>query len=191
MSTENALAERLRIAHDSAMRDVLGDADDLVLSSPIPFFMGGPSGVATHRGHLDGVVYATIDLISVYPEERPEPNRQGAYELMIATRREDAGASALIGSLGPYALDAVMNPGETMDIGPATPGGATVSAFLFQDYARFEVDGTACGLLLCLGITEDELALCLDGRRAEVEAALRKSGIWPFTDWLRQSVLAP
>ncbi len=62
-------------------------------------------------------------------------------------------------------------------------------AFLFFDYARFEVRGQQAGLLLCLGITGDELKACRGGRRAEVEAALKSAGVYLFTDLFRKSAL--
>lgn len=176
-------------AHDAALISALGTMEETVLSSPIPFFVGGPSGVAEFRHHLDGTVWATIDMISAFEDSRPQPNRQGLYELMIAHRTRDEHGAQLISTLAPYAFEDVLNPGDTMEIGPAAPEGATISAFLFQDYARFEVEGIACGLLLCLGITGAELAACRAGRRKEVEASLAAAGVTPFTDWQRESVI--
>src|SRR5215831_9713668 len=63
------------------------------------------------------------------------------------------------------------------------------SALLFSDFGRFEVLGRKAGLLLCMGITADELAACKEGRREEVEQALREQGVYPFTDLHRKSVL--
>jgi hypothetical protein len=88
-----------------------------------------------------------------------------------------------------YTLESKLNPGETMDIGPAAPQGSTITALLFFDYARFTVHRGKAGLLLCLGITVDELAYCQAGRRAAVEKALKKAGVYPFTDLKRKSVL--
>jgi hypothetical protein len=76
-----------------------------------------------------------------------------------------------------------------MDIGSATPEGSTIAALLFLEYARFNVRGKKAGLLLCIGITADELAACRKGRRADVEEALKKAGIYPYTDLYRRSVL--
>ena len=76
-----------------------------------------------------------------------------------------------------------------MDIGPATPEGATIAAFLFCEYGRFKVLGRDAGLLLCLGITEDELSACRAGNRSHVESAIKDAGVFPFTDLFRPSVL--
>ena len=78
-----------------------------------------------------------------------------------------------------------------MDIGPATPKGSTIAALLFFDYARFEVMGRQAGLLLCVGITKNELDACRRGRHSEVERALMDAGVYPFTDLYRESSLRP
>jgi hypothetical protein len=79
--------------------------------------------------------------------------------------------------------------GETMDMDSVVPTGSTISAFLFADFGRFVVRDRPAGMLLCLGITPDELAACRQGRRSDVEAALKNAGVYPFTDLHRKSVL--
>jgi hypothetical protein len=58
-------------------------------------------------------------------------------------------------------------------------------ALLFLDYARFTVQDAPAGLLLCIGITKDELKLCRKGEGEAVLARLKDSGIYPYTDWQR------
>jgi len=48
------------------------------------------------------------------------------------------------------------------------------------------VRGRKAGLLLCIGITADELAACRKGRNVEVEQALKEAGVYPYTDLHRQ-----
>jgi hypothetical protein len=62
-----------------------------------------------------------------------------------------------------------------MDIGPATPEGSTIAALLFLEFARFHVRGKKAGLLLCIGITADELRASRKGRSDDVENALKKA----------------
>jgi hypothetical protein len=76
-----------------------------------------------------------------------------------------------------------------MDIGPAVPEDSQITAFLFFEYAKFTVRDRPAGLLLCVGITAEELEACRDGRRLEVEEALKKAGVYPYTDLDRDSVL--
>lgn len=191
--------QRLWDARLAAMVRVLGEADDAVRHALVPIELGGEAGGAADilcfRRHLDGAgggfAYATCDLIG-RPQQRA--NAQGQYELMVCHRQEEEDGPQLIARLACYTLEpppegGILGPGETMDIGPATPPGSTVAAFLFCDYARLAVEGQRAGLLLCLGITRDELKACRRGRRQEVEAALKAKGVWPFTEWKRKSVL--
>lgn len=108
---------------------------------------------------------------------------------MICHRDDEDWGPNLISRLAYYTLEEKLEPGETMDIGPAAPDGSTIAALLFLEYARFKVRGKKAGLLLCIGITADELKMCRKGRRADVEQALKKARVYPYTDLYRQSVL--
>ncbi len=138
------------------------------------------------KRHLAGRVAVTADLIGNPGQRR---NSLGAYELMICHRDDDDAGPNLISRLANVSLEADIEPGHTIDIGPAAPKGSTISAFLFFDFARFKVRGEDAGLLLCLGITQDELKQCRRGKRAIVETALKAKGVYPFTEWRRKSVL--
>jgi hypothetical protein len=177
-------------ARVAAIEGVLGKSEDVVGHAPIPFHlgaeMGGAADVIYFRNHVRGVAAVTSDLIGC---DEQVPNQLGNYELMICQRDDAEWGASIISRLAPYTLQAELNPGETMDIGPATPEGSTIAALLFFDYARFEVRGRRAGLLLCVGITEDELQACREGRRAEVETALKSVAVYPFTDLFRGSVL--
>lgn len=174
----------------AAIEGVLGKSDDVVGHAMIPFHLGadlgGAADVIYFRKHVPGVVAVTSELIGC---DEQVPNQLGNYELMICQRDDVEWGAGIISQLAHYTLRAELNPGETMDIGPATPEGSTIATLLFFDYARFEVRGRQAGLLLCVGITEDELKACRKGRRAEVEAALKSAGVYPFTDLFRKSVL--
>lgn len=181
-------------ARMEAMASVLGKADDVVGHAMIPFQMGadigGAADVVYFRYHLDGVVCATSELIGCNDQVN---NRLGNYELMICHRQNDEdglewGAN-IISQLAHYTSEAELNPGETMDIGPATPKGSTIAAFLFFGYATFTVRERQAGLLLCMGITKAELKACRKGKRDLVEEKLKGAGVYPFTDLFRKSVV--
>ncbi|MBM4031337.1 MAG: suppressor of fused domain protein [Planctomycetes bacterium] len=182
-------------ARIAAIESVLGKRDECVGHAVIPFAfgpeIGGGADVLHFRHHVDGVVSVTCDLIGCEQLGcRPQiPNAQGNYELMICHRGDDECGPNIISRLANYTLDAALNPGETMDIGPAAPDGSTITAFLFLDYARFRVRGRDAGLLLCLGITAKELDECQAGKRRRLLIALKDKGIYPFTDWSRQAAL--
>ncbi len=174
----------------AAMETILGKPENIVLHGMIPFDlgaeMGGTPDLVYFHEHLDGVVSATAELIGCDDQIR---NSQGNYELMICTREDKEWGDNIISQLAHYTLESELNPGDTIDIGPATPEGSTIEAFLFCDYGRFTVRDQDAGLLLCMGITGDELAECRAGNRLDVEAALNAAGVFPFTDLFRKSVL--
>jgi hypothetical protein len=177
-------------ARVAAIEAILGKSEDVVGHAPIPLQfgsdVGGAADVIHFRHHVCGRISVTSELIGCQDQI---PNALGNYELMICHRDEEEWGPNLICRLAHYTLEAELNPGDTMDIGPATPEGSTIAALLFLEYARFKVRGEKAGLLLCIGITEDELEACRDGQRAEVEQALNKSGVYPYTDLYRKSVL--
>src|SRR5215510_1479956 len=179
-------------ARVAAFEKVLGKAERIVGHAAIPFEfgpdIGGAADIIYFKRHIPGVVSVTSELIG---RDDQIQNQFGNYELMICHRDDEQWGPNLISRLAHYTLQAELNPGETMDIGSIKPEEATISALLFFDYARFKVKGREAGLLLCVGITADELNACLNGRRAEVEESLKKAGIYPFTDLYRRSVLPP
>jgi hypothetical protein len=170
----------------AAMEAVLGKSDDMVGHATIPFQIGGAADIVYFHKHMKGIVSVTAELIGCDEQIK---NRLGNYELMICQRQKDDWGDSLISQLAQYTLEAKLEPGETMDIGSAVPDGATITALLFFKYATSRVRGCKCGLLLCLGITADELAAAHAGRRDAVEQALVESGVYPFTDLSRKSVL--
>ena len=82
-----------------------------------------------------------------------------------------------------------LSPGETMDIGSVVPDGSAISSLLFSNSRDSQVLGRAAGVLLCIGLTPDELLACQNGKRAEIESALRKNEVYPYTDHARASVV--
>ncbi len=173
-----------------AIEDVLGKSENIVGHAVIPFHLGadlgGAADIIYFRHHVPGRISVTAELIGC---EDQVPNDLGNYELMICHRDDERWGPSLICRLAYYTLEAELKPGDTMDIGPAAPEGSTIVALLFLEYARFKVRGKKAGLLLCLGITADELAVCRQGQCAEVERALKKEGVYPYTDLYRKSVL--
>jgi hypothetical protein len=76
-----------------------------------------------------------------------------------------------------------------MDIGPATPEGSTIVAFLFCDYGRFVVRDQNAGIILCVGITSSELEACRKGESKRIEMLLKSQSVFPFTDLQREGVV--
>jgi hypothetical protein len=176
-------------ARVAAMEDLFGPCDEFVGHATIPFEMGaavgGAADVILFKRYLPGVIAVTSDLIGNNDQEL---NSLGNYELAICTRAEEPWAAVLISRLAYYTLEAKLEPGQTMDIAPALPEGSSIAAFLFVEFGRFKVLDRDAGVLLCFGITAEELQACRDGRRAEVENGLRHAGLFPFTELRRSSV---
>jgi hypothetical protein len=178
-------------ARVAAIETVLGPSHDMVGHAPVPFDLGadigGAADIIYFKKHLKGVVSVTSELIG---HDEQVQNDLGNYELMICHRDDEPWGANVISRLAYYTLEAKLNPGETMDIGSALPDDSTLAAFLFLNYATFKVRGRKAGLLLCVGITADELEACRAGKREKVEKALKAAKVYPFTDLYRDSVLA-
>jgi len=174
----------------AAMELALGKSDGMVTHAVVPFQFGydagGRADVVHFREHVPGIVYVTSELIG---DDRQIQNALGNYELAICHRTEETWGARMISSLAYYTLDVRLEPGHTMDVSPAVPPGAAITAFLFTDFGRFTVRGRRAGLLLCVGITPDELSACQRGNLQGVEAGLRSRNVYPFTDFQRESVL--
>lgn len=168
------------------LESVLGASDDTVIHSPVPFYLDGAADVLVFRKHNDGVVYVTADLIG---DDRSKPSELGQYELMICLRKNADWAPQLISNLAKYTVDAVLSPNDTMDIGSALPQPTQLEAFLYVPYAKITVDDKKAGILLCLGITQDELSFVREHGPDELLSHLKQAGVFPFTDLSRQSVL--
>ena len=173
-------------AREVALKSVLGETDSKVFHAVVPFHLGGNADVLCFREHIPGRVLATCELLG---EECQIQNELGTYELAIAQLDENDWAPNVISRLARYTCDALLEPGHTMDISSAVPKASTVAAFLFCEYARFDFHGRDAGLLLCLGITSDELRLYHAGDRKKVVAALKSARVYPYTDLYRDSVL--
>lgn len=178
-------AERL-----AAMERVFGKSADVVLHAVVPFQfgfdLGGRADIVQFKDHIDGAIYATCDLLG---DPGQVANPLGTYELAICHRSDEDWGPEVIAALAHFTLKAQVDAGHTMDIGSVAPKESLIAAFLFEEFARFDFRGEPAGVLLCIGITADELAACRRGQRDHVVGALRSKGVYPFTDLGRRSVL--
>jgi len=180
--------QRMWDARKAVLESVLGPAEDTVLHAMVPFHLGGQADVLSFRKHLPGRLSATCELLG---EPSQKQNVIGNFELVVAHRDENEWGPNVISKLARYTCDAQLEPGHTMGIGTAVPKKSTIAAFFFVDYKRIKFEGIDAGLLLCIGLTSDELTACQKGRRKEVYDALVARGVFPYTDLFRESVLKP
>jgi len=179
-------------ARRAALAEQFGEPDELIGHAVIPFEfgfeLGGSSDIMYFTKHIPGTIGITAELIG---RNDQVANSLGNYELAICHRSEEQEGFELISKLAYYTRDACIEPGETMGIAAAVPEGSTVCALLFSEFARFEVRGRQAGVLLCIGITQDELNACRAGYRERVEHMLRSMDVWPYTEFDRLSTVEP
>ena len=164
------------------LESLYGPSADTVGHAFMPFELGGTADVV-YFNYGEGRLAVTAELTGSTGQQ---PSTLGHYELAIAHRDPDEQwGPGLISQLARYTHEAVLEPKQTMDIGPATPPDSTIDGLLFDDFGSFILNGQQCGVLLCIGITKQEKQLCLDGHTERVLNSLRTQGIHPFTDLQR------
>ncbi|MFO0919246.1 MAG: suppressor of fused domain protein [Planctomycetaceae bacterium] len=170
----------------AALEHKFGDSEDKIATSPVPIYLGGGADVLLFKKHLDGVVYVTAGLIG---DGRQKKTELGEYELMMCFREENDWAPSLLSRLAPYTFESALHPSDTMEIGPALPENSNIAALLFVPYAKINLNDKDAGVLLCMGITIEELEECKRNGSSAVLAMLKTAGIFPYTDIMRGCVL--
>lgn len=174
----------------AALEALFGPSAEQVSHALVPFYFGydagGRADVIRFQNYVGGSVYVTCDLIGC---DNQIKNSLGNYELAICHRGKEIWGIDIISNLAFYTLDELLEPGDTMDIGQAVPKNSSLRGLLFLDFGRFSVRDRHAGVLLCIGITADEIAVCRSGGRSTVEAELNAKGVYPYTDLQRKSVL--
>lgn len=186
MANEKDDWEVLWHARKEALEQVLGPTDGSVYHAAYPFYLGGEADVLVFKDHVRGLAYVTASLIG---DDSALPNERGEYELMICLRREADWAPNLVSRLAMYTRDAILESGDTMDIASALPQPTQLTAFLYVHYSSISVAGSNAGILLCIGITADELAHAKQHGSDALVKILKTAGVFPFTELSRASVL--
>lgn len=182
--------QKLDAARLIALEGVLGKSDGTLYRPTRPMRRMGCASVLRFRNYVNGVTYATSELIG---NERQVPNRWGHYELMICTPDENSWAPQLICRLAPYTYENTLQPGDTMDLSDVGRTDTRFKALLFcrpdPPAESFNVFGTPAGLLLMIAITDSEFAACKSFGSGVVLRKLRDAEVYPFSDMKRASVL--
>jgi len=192
MTTENEQGYRERMCADRERAFSLhfGKSADVDYHAPIPFYLGGNADVVVFPSYRGGIAYITFDLTGGDVGQIPGPF--GGYELMVCTRSQNERAVEIISRLARYTCDAKLKAGETMDIRDSF-GDQSIRAFLFchpeERPIRFEVCGQPSSVLLCVGITSDELEFKMKKGSEPLLALLKEKEVFPFTEPDRASVL--
>ena len=190
--TQNDEWQTIWDARITALTPILGKPADTVLHAVIPFQLGGAADVLPFPDFAPGITYVTAEMTGENVGQRP--TSLGNYELMICARKELQKAGDFISDLARYTCDAELEPGETMDIGTYF-GDSTIRAVLFthprEHAVHFEFLGQRYGLLLCIGLTAEELAFKQRHGSESLLALLKQHGIYPYTTPDRPSVPLP
>src|SRR5687767_12669006 len=97
-----------------ALTPFLGSPGEMVYHATVPFYLGGFADVLPFPNYVPGMTYVTADLTG--EDVGQLPSSLGNYELMICVRADQTRAADLISRLARYTCDAVLEPGETMDL---------------------------------------------------------------------------
>lgn len=197
---EVAADEAFDNAKQAALERVLGPMDDMVLHAIIPFFMGGGLDLYTFSKCIPGAVFATQELITRDKKNRTKKGKAGHFELVACLpptskgQQDEEGVSLINSILNPvamYASMAAISPGETAEI-PGEDDEST-QPLLFDSFnpngVPFEFNNEQFSLLLCMPITQAELAFARREGSAPLLARLRAAGAYPYADIKRQSVV--
>ena len=174
----------------AALKRVLGRPTDKVYHATLPMYLGGFADVLPFPDFVSGMTYVTADLTGENVGQLP--SSLGNYELMVCVREELPKAADMISRLARYTTEASLEPGSTMDL-PDFFRGSVIKALFFthpREYpVQFEFLGQQYGLLLCIGITSEELAFKHANGSGKLLSSLWHSGVFPYTVLQRKSVV--
>jgi hypothetical protein len=173
----------------AALIPILGKDSDYVDTAVPPFYMGGFADVMEFPSYVPGMTYVTGELTG--PGTCQIPNSLGQYELMVCVKEKNPRAADMVSRLSRYTCDAKVKPHDVMDLKNFFHDD-TIRGLVFANPQEpppsFEVLGQKCGLLLCIGITQNELDFADAEGSAKLLDLLKKNKIFPYTIPNRPSV---
>lgn len=177
--------EQIWNARMAGMSSILGRPADTVFHATVPFEFrdaGGTADVVPFPDYVPGMTYVTSELTG--SDVGQIPNSHGHYELVICCRQNLPEAADFISRLACYTCDDVIEAGQTMDIGDFF-GDSTLRAMVFShlssDRVNFSFLGGRYTLILCVGITAEELKFAHSHGTDELLVLLKKHGVFPYT----------
>jgi len=169
-----------------ALSRVFGEPDPNMFHSRTPFNRGGYADVY-HFVRPDYHVYVTADL-TANPGAYQIPSLLGSYVLVMCAPEPSQSAAELISRLARYTMEAVIEPGHTMDLNISSSLEAAV--FLqWPETTPFNFNGVEYGLLLLVGISSAELKLSTERGSDTLIERLVAANVIPVTNPDRTSVI--
>ena len=187
--TEESEWQKVWDARIVALTPIFGNPTDTVYHATVPMHLGGFADVLAFPGYVTGMTYVTAELTG--EDVGKLPGSLGNYELMVCFREEHSRGADMISRLARYTCEAKLEVGATMDL-PDFFRDSVIKALLFahpsDKSVQFELLGLRCGLLLCIGITAEELAIKRASGADALLALLKERGVVPYTVLQRESV---
>ncbi|HON07758.1 MAG TPA: suppressor of fused domain protein [Verrucomicrobiota bacterium] len=154
-----------------------------------PFDAGGSIDFLTiGKGRERFVTYITCGLF-VHPELKR--GKLGYYELMVICDSEDWVLDN-INNIARLSLMEVLEPNDTIDIGPYVSKEAPIQGVLLEEVPlgplEITVENEHYGLLRCIGITRPEMEYKLKYGAPALFEKLKNVGIYPKTIVNRDSI---
>ena len=82
-----------------------------------------------------------------------------------------------------------MESGQTMDLeGHFLSENSKIKALIFNKYAEYKIGNKKYGILLLVGITNDELNWAKENGGDELIEKLKKENVYPITELNRKSI---
>jgi hypothetical protein len=157
-----------------ALEKLFGHAVEL---GPHPFFpyeLGGDAHVLAFANHIVGArLYVTTELTGTY-----------GHELAMCVREDAPWAAPALNRLS---AQMPLHPGDTIAIGAvprSSSKASSIRGFVIDDYGS----SRHCGVLLCIGVTAEELQMSSRFGSTTLLGELRGAGVYPFTDPDRDSI---
>ena len=166
-----ARAEWLRAWNERriALEKLFGSSVELGPHPMLPFELGGDARVLAFPHHIVGAqLYVTTELTGAHE-----------HELALCVRGDAPWAAPALNRL---AAQMPLHPGDTIAIG-VVPQPSSIKGFVIDDYGN-----RRCGVLLCVGITAEELQMSSEFGSTTLLGELRGAGVYPFTDPDRESI---
>jgi Suppressor of fused protein (SUFU) len=193
--------ERYYAHKTAALEAVLGPMADTVGHAIVPFAMGGAVDMYYFPNALPGTAFVTMELVEPGQPE-PMPGPLGPYEFIGFTKLPYSSSESpewqsierrlcgIFSMLGLYSRQAVLKPGDTMEM----PADETHDAkcLVFDAYvnpaADFVVDGRAYGLLLVIEVLRSEMEFAMQEGTGELLDRLKAAGHYSYSDLSREPV---
>lgn len=176
-------------ARIAALTPILGKPAEMVYHATVPMYLGGFADVLAFPSYVNGITYVTAELTG--EDVGQLPTSIGNFELMVCFREEHSRGADMVSRLARYTCEARLEAGATMDL-PDFFRDSAIKALLFahpgDNPVQFQLAGQRCGLLLCIGITAEELAIKQASGSDVLLALLKQRGVFPYTILERESV---